>query len=94
MRIRVTEEKEMTDFAKIFNTPHGQLLAFMDTENDEPVIVLKGAAFKGVVPSATLSGWKDEEAGQQREFDEIDQAKADDTAKALHSAIANLMADA
>lgn len=78
-------------FAKIFDTPHGQLLAFMDTENDEPVIVLKGEPYKGVIPSATISGWDDEEVGQQREFDAIDQAKAEGTAKSLRQAVASLM---
>jgi hypothetical protein len=80
-------------FAKIFDTPHGQLLAFMDTEDDEPVIVVKGEAYKGVLASASLSGWKDEEVGQQREFDEIDQAKAEDTAKFLRSALVKLMGE-
>ena len=81
----------MTDFAKLFVTPHGQLLAFMDMENDEPVIVLKGAEYKGVQPIAMLSGWADNEEGQRREFDAIDQEKAEQTASQLHGAVKILM---
>ena len=74
-------------FAKLFDTPDGQLLAFMDTEDDEPVVVLKGEPRHGVLPSMTLSGYPDDEEGQKREFEAIDQAKADETAKSLAAAL-------
>jgi len=80
-------------FAKLFDTPHGQLLAFMDTEDDEPVVVLKGEPRNGVLPSVTLSGYSDEEVGQKREFEAIDQAKADSTAKSMHDAMASLFGE-
>lgn len=80
-------------FAKIFDTPSGQFLAFMDTVDDAPVIVFKGEAYKGVLPSVTIGGWNDDddEAEQQRQFEGIDQAKAEATAAQLRKAVANLM---
>ena len=45
-------------FAKLFDTPDGQLLAYMgQTDEYEPAVIVIAAEVNGVVPSATLSGW-------------------------------------
>jgi hypothetical protein len=72
-------------FAKLFDTPHGQMLYYLDdTDDEEPAIMVIGAYVRGVRPSAKLSGWPDEEAGQLRAFAEIEQAAADETAAAFY----------
>lgn len=78
-------------FAKLFDTPDGQLLAFLDSTDDyEPAIKVIAAAVNGVVPSATLSGWTDGEQGQQRAFTLIDQAAAEHHAKALRNVVRDM----
>jgi hypothetical protein len=76
-------------FAKLFDTPHGQLLAFLDqTEDYEPAIKLMGAEHAGVCPAMTLSGWDDAEEGQARAFAAIDQAAAEKHAAGFHNMLA------
>lgn len=76
-------------FAKLFDTPHGQFLAFTDTEDDKPIVVLKGEERHGILPTAILSGYDDNGDGDEafrlrdEDFDSIDQAKAEATAAAL-----------
>lgn len=73
-------------FAKVFPTPHGQYLAYSDydDEGEQYVIRTIGAPVRGVVPKATL-GYDSEEARDEA-FSKIDQALADETAKALFQA--------
>jgi hypothetical protein len=70
-------------FAKVFATPHGQLLAYIDysDEDEEFRIRVIGAPVRGVTPAANL-GYFTEDA-RQTGFDRIDQQLADDTAKSL-----------
>jgi hypothetical protein len=70
-------------FAKLFATPHGQLLAYIDYEAEDEQYVIRtvGAAVRGVVPKANL-GYDSEEARQDA-FGKIDEAMADRTARTL-----------
>lgn len=81
----------MTEFAKLFATPHGQLLVFLDeTEEGDPAITVKGAPVRGVNPTAKMSGWTDGEAGQLRNFSKIDQEHADMLAQQLFASADSL----
>lgn len=80
----------MSDFAKLFDTPHGQLLVFMEDGDDEPVIRVIGAVYEGVQPSATLSGWPNDEEGQQAAFDSIGQEQANNLASDFRSMLEKL----
>ena len=72
-------------FAKLFNTPHGQLLYYLDeTEDGQPSITIIGAYVRGLRASAVLSGWPDGEEGQLRNFVTIDQEMAEQTAAHLY----------
>lgn len=73
-------------FAKLFETPHGQFLAFKqyDHDDDQPVIVNIGAPVRGVVPK--VKGGYDSEEDRDAAFDKLDQAMADNMAKALAAA--------
>jgi hypothetical protein len=73
-------------FAKVFPTPHGQYLAYEDYDDEGARYVIRvvGAPVRGVVPKATLGYDSEEERGEA--FVKIDQALADETAKALFQA--------
>lgn len=72
-------------FVKLFDTPRGQLLAFLDDGDTEHFnIAVIGASVRGVQARANL-GYDDEEA-RQRNFDKIDQARAADLAESLFQA--------
>lgn len=76
-------------FAKLFDTPHGQLLAYLDEDDEgQPAITVIGADYRGVRPSAKLSGYSD--ATQAQVFNEFDQSSADKMAANLHLAAAKL----
>lgn len=79
-------------FAKLFDTPHGQLLAVRkyDAESDSDQIVVRGAAVDGVCPT-TLHSYESEEAAE-RQFATIDQAKAERTAARLNAMVKGLVA--
>jgi hypothetical protein len=70
-------------FAKLFDTPHGQLLVFMDMDNDEPILRVMGAPVRGVCPATSFSGWDDPDVGQRKAFDMTDQEHAEKLAAAL-----------
>lgn len=76
-------------FAKLFDTPDGQLLAFMDeTDDGDPAMVFMAAPINGVSAKAILS-WPEVD-GQQRAFDMVDQAAAEEHARSLRDAVRNL----
>lgn len=76
-------------FAKLFDTPHGQLLFYKTTnEDDEPIIRVIGAAVGGVVPSAGLA--YDTEADRDAGFEKVNQEGAEPQAKAFHDMLAKM----
>ncbi len=78
-------------FAKLFDTPDGQLLAFLDeTDDSEPAVTVIGARVEGVRPKVKMSGWPDGEAGQRLAFDKIDQALANKSAADLRAVAAGM----
>lgn len=78
----------MKDFAKIFTTPHGQLLATCDHEDGAPVVTFRGADLPFVTPSVLYTF--DNEAARDAAFDGITQALADETAAELWNTANNL----
>jgi hypothetical protein len=78
-------------FAKLFETPHGQLLAYLDeTDEGDPAITVIGADVNGVRPSAKMSGWPEGEDGQRAAFDKLTQQMAEEQAAAFHHMVAQL----
>lgn len=73
-------------FAKLFATPHGQFLAYVDYDDEDEQYVIRtiGAPVRGVVPKANL-GYDDKDS-RARGFAKIDQAGADEMAKSLFAA--------
>ena len=81
-------------FAKLFVTPHGQLLAFLDeTDEGDPAISVIAASVGDIRPQAKLSGW-DDDGGQARAFERIDQAAAEQFAADLRNAILGMFPSA
>lgn len=75
-------------FAKLFDTPHGQLLVYLcETDDGDPAIRAVGADLNDVRPQAVMSGWPDGEAEARRQFDKIDQAAAEEQAAMLRATI-------
>ena len=71
-------------FAKLFYTPHGQLLVFKDeTDEGDPALCIIGADVRGVTPKARPS-WTTEDK-QRAAFEKYDQAIADEQAAALNA---------
>jgi hypothetical protein len=77
-------------FAKLFDTPHGQLLVTTDTDEEgDPCIHIRGEDVNGVQVVYAVSGWTDETkadavlAGYTQEM-------ADKAAASLHRTLANL----
>lgn len=78
----MSEEAEI--FAKLFDTPHGQLLAYLDEDdNEQPCVRVIGAYVRGVRPAANL-GYEDEAAALEG-FNRIDQAGAEEMAERFHN---------
>ena len=79
-------------FAKMFDTPHGQLLAYCDYDDADYQYVVRviGAGVDGVTPRANLG--YDSEEDRQRGFDKIDQAGAEEMALRLHNLVAGMAA--
>ena len=76
-------------FAKLFDTPDGQLLYFKHLDEDElPVITVMGAALGGICPSVHL-GYDDEDH-RDRIFEEISQHDADMMAKDLTNTVCKM----
>jgi len=76
-------------FAKLFDTPHGQLLAYLDDDEEErPSIRVIGAYVRGVRPAANL-GYDDDDA-QRRGFEKFDQEMANGTAADFFRLVAGL----
>lgn len=76
-------------FAKMFDTPNGQILYAIDiTDDDEPCIRVRGAYVDDVKPEAKLiyHGENDRDAA----FGKISQEMADETAAKLAAAVAGL----
>ena len=71
------------EFARIFETPHGQLLAFLTQDDvEKPGICVMGALVRGVRPQVKLS-YDDEEA-QARGFAELTSDTVNEIAASLH----------
>lgn len=72
-------------FAKLFNTPDGQILVTIDWDDDNEVGVvnIRAASRHGVVPAMKLGGWPDDVAGARKAFDAIGQADADRHARSF-----------
>jgi hypothetical protein len=71
-------------FAKLFETPHGQLLVTRDYDavEDKYELVVRngdGTVFR-------MSGWEDDEASSREGLAKTDQAMADKHAATLHNA--------
>jgi len=84
-------------FAKLFNTPNGQLLVTMeydDTDHEDAPYRLnfRGAQHKGVDPAMSF-GWPTE-AKRDEAFASVYQERADHTARELAQTVANFMAGA
>lgn len=77
-------------FAKLFDTPHGQLLVFLDeTDEGEPCLHVIGAYRGGARPAAKISGWEgDAEAKAEAALAATDQAQADQMAADFAAALA------
>lgn len=77
-------------FAKLFDTPHGQLLAYLDDDTDSKDfnIVVRGAAVNGVIPSAKLS--YDSEESRLSGFDKFSQDGAEHQAAAFNRLVSEL----
>ncbi len=70
-------------FAKVFETPHGQLLVTIDWDDDAEIDVInvRGASRHGVMPELKASGWEDAATGARITFDAFDQEAAERHAK-------------
>lgn len=84
----------MAPFAKLFETPDGQLLVTHDYDDDQypeaPYrVVFRGAQHEGVDPSVTF-GWATE-AERDVAFASVMQERADHTARELAATVRNLM---
>lgn len=67
----------MTDFAKIFDTKHGQILAFLSEAPDgSPEITVIG---HGGLVRVKLAGWPDKEVGQAAAFAKMSEYGAAET---------------
>jgi hypothetical protein len=73
----------MAKFAKLLETPHGQLLATLDYEDDEHRMVLRGESRNGIIPSYTFTF--EDQTAQQAALEALDQASADNLARALNA---------
>lgn len=84
----------MTAFAKIFETPHGQLLATMDFDDDEHPeapyrITARGEGNGSATPSLGF-GWESESERDAAWDQEMNQENAEKIASDLHNAISKL----
>lgn len=78
----------MTDnmpFAKLFDTPDGQILVTIDWDDDDEVDVvnIRAASRHGIVPAMKLGGWPDDEAGARKAFEAIGQDEAERQARSF-----------
>ncbi len=75
----------MTDqFAKLFDTPHGQLLVTRDYDAGEDKYEL--VVRNGDGTEFRMSGWEDDETASLDELAKTDQAMAEKHAATLHNA--------
>jgi hypothetical protein len=81
-------------FAKLFDTPHGQLLVTIDFDDDADcdVVTLRCASRHGVVPAMKMSGW-DDDTGAAKAFAAIEQEHAENHARSLAAMLDGLMAE-
>lgn len=82
-------------FAKLFDTPDGQILVTIDWDDDDEkdVVNIRAAARHGIVPAMKLGGWPEDEAGARNAFDAIGQAEADKQARSFAAMIDSLIAE-
>lgn len=83
-----------TAFAKLFNTPNGQLLVTHEFDEDEHPdapfrLLFRGEAYRGTDVSIAF-GWPDEQ-GRNNAFASVDQNRADSTAHELASTVRRFM---
>ena len=87
-------------FAKLFDTPHGQLLVMvegMEDDNEGPTLNIRGEAFKDVVPSFKLGPFEDSDDGWRAVnslLASIDQETADHHAASLFNVLEDFMSPA
>jgi hypothetical protein len=81
------EETMTKTFAKLFDTPSGQLLATRDEQEDDDTwpIRMRGAEVGGCTPASVLGFYT--EAERDAAFDRICQADAEKSAAHLRSAV-------
>jgi hypothetical protein len=77
-------------FAKLFDTPNGQLLAFKTLgDDDDPIIRIIGEAVGGVVPSASL-GYEGDEDRRDAAFEKLNQSGAEQQAKGFRDMLTKM----
>jgi hypothetical protein len=83
----------MSAFAKIFDTPHGQLLVtkdYDDEHEDAPYRINARGESNSVAQPSMGFGWESEEERDAAWDQDTNQQEADKIAAALHNAINNL----
>lgn len=76
-------------FAKLFDTPHGQLLLTKEFEDEEYQLTARGQDFGGASPAVSFT-FETQEA-RDAAFDTATQEQADATAAQLDSTVRSLM---
>lgn len=84
-------------FAKLFETPDGQLLVVTDSDGEEdgPRLTIRAASIDGVTPQISHGPWSDDSEGWDhvhRLLADFDQAQADDWAAKLTAMVRNFIA--
>lgn len=80
----------MSDFAKLFDTPHGQILVTKEFD-DGYKITVRGRQFGGADPAVTAE--YDSKEDREDAFIKIDQTVADKQAEAFAKMMAELFQD-
>jgi hypothetical protein len=83
-------------FAKLFDTPHGQLLVTReyDAMEGKYEIVVRGAGNGTMTPEVRLGGWDDDEEASRDALAKTDQAMAERNAAELAAMVNGLSSDA
>ncbi len=83
----------MTEFAKLFTTPHGQLLitrdGMSDEHDDQWVLTARGEDYRGV--QATMAFTYQSQEGMDQAFEGATQEQADNTAQQMRGMLEKLL---